>query len=157
MSFAMQISEYANKQKGDINTVVRAASVDVGRRLIEKSPVGNPNNWDLKFVSAAKKLGWLHDGYVGGRFRGNWQYGDAAIPSGELPDIDPSGDVSNARIAASIGDTPAGKVNYIVNNLPYAQRLENGYSYQAPSGMVAVTVVEWQDIMKKAIAEVRAA
>ena len=31
---------------------------------------------------------------------------------------------------------------YIQNNLPYANRLENGWSNQAPAGMVALTIAE---------------
>jgi len=33
-------------------------------------------------------------------------------------------------------------VIYLQNNLPYALRLENGWSKQAPSGVVAMTVAE---------------
>lgn len=39
----------------------------------------------------------------------------------------------------------------ISNNLPYAQRLEDGWSDQAPIGMVKVTVAEFQSIVKKAL------
>jgi hypothetical protein len=31
---------------------------------------------------------------------------------------------------------------YIQNNLPYAERLENGWSKQAPHGMVKITLYE---------------
>jgi len=37
-------------------------------------------------------------------------------------------------------------VIYLTNNLPYAQRLEEGYSQQAPAGMVALTIQEFQAI-----------
>jgi hypothetical protein len=33
---------------------------------------------------------------------------------------------------------------YIQNNLPYAMRLENGWSKQAPAGMIAITLNELQ-------------
>ena len=38
----------------------------------------------------------------------------------------------------------------ITNSLPYAIRVENGYSTQAPAGMVKVTVVQFQNFIAKA-------
>jgi hypothetical protein len=50
----------------------------------------------------------------------------------------------------------AGHTIYIVNNLPYANALENGHSKQAPSGMVKVTLQEFPGIVSAAAQEVRA-
>jgi hypothetical protein len=47
----------------------------------------------------------------------------------------------------------AGEVHYIQNSLPYMQALEDGHSTQAPAGIVAVTEVEFQDYVQKAIGE----
>ena len=39
------------------------------------------------------------------------------------------------------GKASEGDAIYLVNNLPYAQRLENGWSTkQAPNGMVALSI-----------------
>lgn len=38
---------------------------------------------------------------------------------------------------------------YISNSVPYILRLENGYSRQAPEGMVAITVEEMQRYARK--------
>ena len=44
----------------------------------------------------------------------------------------------------------AGNVVYLTNNLPYAQRLEyEGWSKQAPAGMVRVNMARIADIMKE--------
>lgn len=40
---------------------------------------------------------------------------------------------------------------YFANSLPYAFRLENGWSKQAPMGMVKVTTAEWRDIAEAEI------
>ena len=48
--------------------------------------------------------------------------------------------VSNAKLGDSI---------YLVNNLPYAQKIEAGSSKQAPTGMVRVTVAEYQKIIEE--------
>ena len=95
-------------------------------------------------------------GYVGGRARGNWQYGFSRPPSGSLPDIDSSGGVSTSRITEGVKSSPAAGMHYIANNLPYAERLENGWSHrQAPHGMVRLAVVEFQDIVKSGLGKLR--
>ncbi|NBT33816.1 MAG: hypothetical protein EBT13_18445 [Rhodobacteraceae bacterium] len=52
----------------------------------------------------------------------------------------------NANVACGADDLAAYPdtlpIIYIQNNLPYANRLENGWSGQAPQGMVALTVAE---------------
>ena len=52
-------------------------------------------------------------------------------------------------------DFKAGHVFYLVNNLPYIRRLEQGWSQQAPAGMVAVTVSEFQQTVARAATEDR--
>ena len=39
---------------------------------------------------------------------------------------------------------------YLYNNLPYIERLEYGYSGQAPKGMVRVSLLGWNRALKKA-------
>ena len=43
-----------------------------------------------------------------------------------------------------------GQKLYITNNLPYAERIEDGYSQQAPAGMVKVTINEFDSIVNSA-------
>jgi hypothetical protein len=86
-----------------------------------------------------------------GRFRGNWQMGIDEQPVGELDALDKTGsttvsEAENIAARAKIGDDM-----YIVNNLPYADRLENGWSQQAPAGIVALTVAEWPGIVADAV------
>ena len=93
-------------------------------------------------------------GYVGGRFRANWQYGNvmgAGIPMSDLPNIDKTGNASIERIRVGVSAAPASGVHYLCNNLPYARALEDGHSTQAPSGMVALTVVEFNNAVQQAV------
>ncbi len=48
-----------------------------------------------------------------------------------------------------------GKTVLISNNMPYAKRIEDGYSQQAPSGMVKVTVNEFDSIVGRFIRTAR--
>lgn len=90
-------------------------------------------------------------GYVGGRFRGNWQFTIGIPASGELDRIDPSGAETLAALTAQVASLTAGQTAYIVNNLPYATSLEYGHSTQAPAGMIRVTVARFQEIIQEAI------
>lgn len=78
-------------------------------------------------------------GYVGGRFRGNWQTSVSAPAKGALDRVDPSGASAVADVAVNMGG--AGSITYLTNNLPYAQVLEyEAHSSQAPAGMVRIAM-----------------
>jgi hypothetical protein len=90
-------------------------------------------------------------GYVGGRFRGNWQFSIDTPAEGALDQVDPSGNVTIAVLRAQVQALTIGQTAYIVNNLPYAVPLEYGHSKQAPGGMVRVTLARFQQIVEEAI------
>lgn len=143
-SFSLSLKKFAEKAAANADLVVAKVVHDMGVRIVERSPVGDATLWS----SPPPK------GYIGGRFRANWQYGNysgAGIPQQALPDIDPSGGASIARIAAGIpAKGAAGMRHVLVNNLPYGQRLEDGWSSQAPAGMVHLTVIEFQQFVERA-------
>jgi len=89
--------------------------------------------------------------YVGGRFRGNWQFTIDTPADGVLDQIDPSGNVSVAVLRAQVQSLTIGQTAYLVNNLPYAVPLEYGHSKQAPGGMVRITLARFQQIVDEAI------
>lgn len=75
-----------------------------------------------------------------GLFRGNWQASDGEPPPAPVDSVDTSGGPTIGRGAEVIARARAYGRTWIANLLPYAQRLEDGYSQQAPAGMVAVTI-----------------
>jgi hypothetical protein len=77
-----------------------------------------------------------------GRFRGNWTVSLNTPDLGITDGVDPSGGATIARGSSVITGMREPRVIYVSNNLPYAQRLEEGSSKQAPAGMVAVTLAE---------------
>lgn len=139
-SFAVQLKAFADKTNARANIIVRKTTVDIATELEDLSPVGDPTTWK----NPAPK------GYVGGRFRGNWQLGVNAVPAGETGRIDPSGGATLNEVIASIPPQPAGTVLYLANNVPYAQRLEEGWSPQAPDGLVEITALKFQQIVDSA-------
>lgn len=137
--FTLQMRAFKDKTSTQMDLIIRKVVIDVGSRVIQRSPVGNPKLWK----GAAPK------GYIGGHFRANWQYGQMVAPQGLLAAIDKSGKETINKIIQAVKSGAAGKVHFIVNNLPYAMRLETGWSQQAPAGMVAITVAEFQGIVRK--------
>ena len=124
--FTNQLRAFNEKTTRNANKVLALSSFVVFSRVITRSPVDT------------------------GRFRGNWQIGVGSAPADELEATDKTGGPTisngeNVALSARLGQDV-----FIVNNLPYASRLETGYSQQAPAGMVAVTVAEWPGIVADA-------
>jgi hypothetical protein len=152
MSFSLDLKAFAEKVNAKADDLVRGVVMEVGRSLVEKSPVGNAELWE----HPANKP----PGYVGGRFRANWQYGEGEAPEGELYEAGggpfPSPQESIERETSKVKIEAAGKVHYLVNNLPYAQAIEDGHSSkQAPAGVVGITVIEFQTIVAETVAKTK--
>ena len=145
MSFALDIQKFAQHCIDNADLVVRKTVLDVGKSLVERTPVGNPDLWQNPDNKP--------DGYVGGHARANWSHSIGALVNQEFKEIDATGGASIDRIISSVPVKAAGEVHYIQNSLPYMQALEDGHSTQAPAGIVAVTEVEFQDYVQKAIGE----
>jgi hypothetical protein len=92
--------------------------------------------------------------YVGGRFRGNWQVTFNAAAGGNIDRVDPRGSATKAEGSAFIQSYAIGTGSiWITNNLPYGDRLEyEGWSKQAPAGMVRISVTEFQTFVNNAVA-----
>jgi hypothetical protein len=143
-AFSDAIKKFAIKADERANLVTRKIIFDVSTALVLKSPVGDPKYWKRP----------APPGYVGGRFRANWQYGQGSINRTTTENIDKSGGPTIQRIVGSVGERVLGEVHFITNSLPYANRLEDGWSWrQAPNGMVQVTILEFDPIVRAAAAE----
>lgn len=125
-AFTLDIQRFVDKAKGKVDLVVRKVALDLFKRVIMKSPVRR------------------------GRFKGNWQVQIGSIPSGTIEVDDKDGSATIAKVAAEVLNLKAGDTIYLVNNLAYARKLEYGWSKQAPSGMVRISVQEYGAIVKQA-------
>lgn len=156
-NFALSVRQWAEQQKAGVDKAVRSVVHGLGANIVYRSPFGNRELWAENIYRASKGLPPVPKGYVGGRFRANWQYGFNAKPQSELyeksppatsfPDAQAVLDGLNKGIEAA----PASGMHYLVNNLPYAEHLEEGGSTQAPEGMVGLAVVEFQALVDTAV------
>lgn len=122
--FELQLRQFAERTGEKADAAVRTVVLEVWRRLIIRSPVDT------------------------GRFRANWSYGYGAPPKGAIPvagtSESPAAAAPPPKLTNGIG------VHYLVNNVPYARRLEYGWSKQAPAGMVRITALEFVGIVDDA-------
>jgi hypothetical protein len=155
-NFTLDLSQFINRTRSNVDLVTKKVVINLMRQVVRKSPVGNPELWvalrDGEYADYESVHG-VSD-YTGGAFKGNWQYGTGSMPTGTLDSIDPNGSDTISRMTGQIPTQAAGKLHYIVNNLPYSIRLENGWSTQAPSGIVGTTISEYPGIVRRAVSEV---
>ncbi|WP_122544365.1 HK97 gp10 family phage protein [Pseudomonas viridiflava] len=70
-----------------------------------------------------------------GRFRGNTTVTIDSPVFSNSQTLDPTGSTSISKGASVLGGLKPFSIIYIQNNLPYAEKLENGHSKQAPAGV----------------------
>lgn len=121
-AFSDDLAKFEAKTSEKLDLAVRKIALELFSRVILKTPVDT------------------------GRARANWQVSIGALPNGTLQLEDKTGQATISAATARTAGVEAGDVIYLSNNLPYAERLEDGYSLQAPAGMVALSVQEFQAI-----------
>ena len=118
-SFARAIAATGEKAQ----LLCRKWAIEIANELIERSPVNT------------------------GRFRANWMSGYGAVNYTTTADTDKDGTETSGRIASGLMQWD-GATLYVTNSLPYAQRLEDGWSKQAPGGMVGLTAQRWNKYLE---------
>lgn len=125
-TFSLELDKWFKDEVEDkIVQITRMIGLEALKRVILKTPVDT------------------------GRARGNWFVAIGSPSSAANGKADKPGQTTiDAGSAVITGLTEAQAV-WITNNLPYIGRLENGYSQQAPAGMVAVTMAELEAFFAK--------
>jgi hypothetical protein len=146
MGFGADLASQCNKAKKLKDKFCHELISELVLSVIVKSPVGDPALWKTK----------APPGYVGGQFKANWRLGIGSIDGTTSEEIDPDGGATLDNIVGTIPEEAGGKVYFITNSLPYSVRLENGWSNQAPAGIVGLTVIEFSQMVSQAALKVRA-
>lgn len=129
--FTLDVAAFVEKAKKNPETVVRAVSLKLFSAIIKSSPVDT------------------------GRFRNNWQTTGHTPATGLIAGVDPTGNNAVNSAATFITNSPGWDVFTLTNNLPYAERLEYGWSKQAPTGMVRVNIARFNSLLAEEAAKVR--
>lgn len=120
--FTLQLNKEIADTEEKIEDAIALIALDSLRGVVRKSPVDT------------------------GRFRGNWIVSKNAANTTSSQVTDKNGGQTITKGSGVIDTFKVDTDSRIIiqNNLPYANRLENGWSKQAPNGMVALTVAEMQ-------------
>lgn len=125
--FELSIRQFAVKAGVLADQVVRNVVLEIWGRVIVRSPVDT------------------------GRFRGNWQYTLGQAKAGIITVTGTTEAPAPAPGTPAVALAGASKAVHVIhNNLPYARRLEYGYSDKAPAGMVRITLAEFSGIVDQA-------
>jgi len=127
--FRLELDQFARAIDGQ--------AVDFQKRLVAElftainlaNPVGNPSRWKKPRKS-----------YVGGQSRRNWRIAIDLPDRTERSGVDPSGARSQSEAFAVLASLRRPANVWISNPLAYMDRLENGWSRQAPNGIVKTSV-----------------
>lgn len=136
MSLTTDLQKIAARNKQKLLKVAQNSLMRVGGSIVAKSPVDS------------------------GRFKNNWlaAYGAAdttTTSNNAKTAFGVEGGAVIGRLKAKLNGLDVGQVFYFTNSLPYAQRLEYGWSQQAPAGMVRLSVANWQTIVAEEVARVK--
>lgn len=108
-------------------------AITIGDRLIVGTPVGNPTLWARAGAPP---------GYTGGHARRNWTMSVGFSRLDELAGEDASGARAASELRAEAKRIKRSDQNVVIqNNVPYAERLANGWSTQAPAGWVDGAII----------------
>lgn len=130
MSFSSDVQKFNLKVNGNCEKVFRGTAIALFSSVIKRTPVKT------------------------GRAKGNWQTDINAPAVGKVFRTGEGAAIYEA--ASQCQRAKLGDSIYMVNNLPYVGVLERGRvgnkgSFQAPNGMVAVTVTEFQNEIDKQV------
>ena len=124
-TFALNLAKQIEAAKEHAELIAKKTMIELFNRVIQKSPVDT------------------------GRFRANWNCSIGSPDLSTSQEIDPSGSGAISKATSTVVSyTLNGKSVFLTNNLPYAERLENGWSKQAPNGMVRLSVMEIQNSVR---------
>lgn len=139
-NFTDTINQWIEQTESKLDDVLQTIVIKVGESVVRLSPVDT------------------------GRFRGNWQLTIDATSDASLVRYDQSGQATINEIASVANRFTAGQVAYIQNHVLYGNDLEyglyngptqkvtdEGFSRQAPAGMVRITAMQFQSIVNEAI------
>lgn len=138
--FGDVLGQWAESVEVKLDDIFQTIVIKVGEKVVRLSPVDT------------------------GLFRGNWQLTVDEETSGVLTREDQTGDSTISAIASKANSLTVGQVAYILNHIEYGYDLEygtyfgptakvteQGFSRQAPEGMVRVTEAEFIPIVNEAV------
>ncbi len=130
--FTKLVVDSANKQLG----AVLEASGILFSNIKERTPIGDPSLWHPPYAPP---------GYTPGTLKASWEISNKNSSRSISGRYTTTNDLlSSHGIKVQIDNIS------IYNRQLYAERVENGWSTQAPQGMMRISCLEWDGIVDRA-------
>lgn len=130
--FALDLSKFAHLTEKKMETVVKKVFIGLSTDIIKATPVDT------------------------GRARNNWFPSVNKFSSDKTDIKDKSGSIAISRTENTANSFKIGDTVTLTNNLPYIERLEYGWSKQAPKhAMVRLNVVKFKLWVRKEARKVK--
>ncbi|MCP4259898.1 MAG: hypothetical protein GY774_20655 [Planctomycetes bacterium] len=126
MSFRDEFRREREAHIGAAQEVVRLAAIEMVNFVITYSPVGNSDLWKTKYKPSPEN-------YTPGRFRSNWFLTKSRTSARQSDEIRNPGAIIQSYSRRILRENSEKWI--LTNNMPYAKRLDNGWSTQAPNGI----------------------
>ena len=137
-SFSDQLRAEAAAIDNALKDTVRVVAIECFGGVIMGTPVGNPSLWQSP----------APPGYTGGTARANWQLTNGAPAQGEVATTD-GGTATRSAVISELPRLQFTGRYTLANNVPYIEKLENGWSTQAPQGMVKLNVARVEPMIPR--------
>lgn len=136
--FSDQLRAEAAAIDNALKDTVRVVAIECFGGVIMGTPVGNPSLWQSP----------APPGYTGGTARANWQLTNGAPAQGEVAATD-GGTATRSAVISEIPRLQFTGRYTLANNVPYIEKLEDGWSTQAPQGMVKLNVARVEPMIPR--------
>jgi hypothetical protein len=142
--FGPDLAAFVRRTLERADVLKRAVAIKLFSSVIRDSPVGDPDLWKSKPPV----------GYVGGRFRANWNCTVGTADTSTSESTNHAGAIP--AMIQVVQPTTRHDINWLSNSLPYAARLEyEGWSRQAPAGMVRRNTARIKRLISQELANTR--
>lgn len=119
--------------------IINATALQMYKRIVDRTPIGNPNLWHPPY--------WPKN-YIPGTLKASWNLSFNGVQRNTTGQFSSSDQlVTSGGLSLRLNSTNSNQAITISNPQPYAQRVETGWSTQAPSGMMRITVAEYTSIV----------
>jgi hypothetical protein len=122
-AFRLRLERFREHVQKTQSALFKRVMAETLRNLNKANPVGNASTWKRP-----------RKGYVGGHSRRNWQVQTSGPRAAELPGV---GSAEQAGYSAIARMAVTQRTAWLINPVPYMERLEKGWSKQAQAGWIA--------------------
>lgn len=124
---------------------INSTLLEMYKKVVDRTPVGNPSLWNWP----------VHKDYQSGTLRESWTISFNGVQRNVTGQFASTAQVlGNNGLSFKVSSNNA-QVAVISNPIPYAQRVETGWSTQAPQGMMRITAAEYASMLNENAAKYR--